>query len=296
MPLPFLKAEGTGNDFVVVDLRGVVGPAQAEAIQDPAVVRHVCDRHFGVGADGVLAILPSAAGDARMRVLNADGSEAEMCGNGLRCVAKVLYETDPSLRRRTLNIETGAGVLACTLDVTGGLVQTVAEEMGRPRLTRSEIPLSPGGDERALREPIRARDRDFQFTAVSMGNPHAVIFVDGDEDLRALAETYGPTLEVAERFPRRTNVEFARVRGRQIDLVVWERGSGLTLACGTGACATVVAACLEGRMTPGAETFVHLPGGILTITAAADYAGVRLRGPARIVFHGTLDDSQLRRH
>jgi len=231
-----------------------------------------------------------------MRVLNADGSEAEMCGNGLRCVAKVLYETDPSLRRRTLNIETGAGVLACMLDVTGGLVQTVAEEMGRPRLARSEIPLSPGGDERALREPIRARDRDFQFTAVSMGNPHAVIFVDGDEDLRALAETYGPTLEVADRFPRRTNVEFARVHGRQIDLVVWERGSGLTLACGTGACATVVAACLEGRMAPGAETFVHLPGGILTITVAADYAGVRLRGPARIVFHGTLDDSQLRRH
>jgi len=296
MPLPFLKAEGTGNDFVVVDLRGVVGPALAEAIQDPAVVRHVCDRHFGVGADGVLAILPSAAGDARMRVLNADGSEAEMCGNGLRCVAKVLYETDPSLRRRTLNIETGAGVLACTLDVTGGLVQNVAEEMGRPRLTRSEIPLSPGGDERALRESIHARDRDFQFTAVSMGNPHAVIFVDGHEDLRSLAETYGPTLEVSDRFPRRTNVEFARVRGRQIDLVVWERGSGLTLACGTGACATVVAACLEGRMTPGTETFVHLPGGILTITVAADYAGVRLRGPARIVFHGTLDDGQLRRH
>jgi diaminopimelate epimerase len=295
MSLPFIKAEGTGNDFVVVDLRGGVGPAQAMAIQDPAVVRHVCDRHFGVGADGVLAILPSAAGDARMRVLNADGSEAEMCGNGLRCVAKVLYETDPALRRPTLNIETGAGVLACTLDVAGGLVRNVAEEMGRPRLSRSEIPLSPGGDERALRETIRARDRDFQFTAVSMGNPHAVIFVDGQEDLRLLAETYGPMLEVADRFPRRTNVEFARVRGHAIDLVVWERGSGLTLACGTGACATVVAACLEGRLAPGVETFVELPGGTLTITVAPDYSGVRLRGPARIVFHGTLDDLQLAR-
>lgn len=293
MQLPFVKAEGTGNDFVVVDLRRDGGTPPAQAIQEPAVVRQICDRHFGVGADGVLAILPSASGDARMRVLNADGSEAEMCGNGLRCVAKVLYESDPALRRPKLNIETGAGVLACTLDVAGGAVRDVAEEMGRPRLTRSEIPLSPAGNDRALRESIRARDREFRFTAVSMGNPHAVIFVEGDDDLRALAETYGPTLEVAERFPRRTNVEFARVRGHEIDLVVWERGSGLTLACGTGACATVVAACLEGRQTPGAETPVHLPGGTLAITVAADYSGVRLRGPARIVFTGTLTDAQL---
>jgi diaminopimelate epimerase len=293
MPLPFVKAEGTGNDFVVVDLRRRVGAPEALAIQDPTVVRQICDRHFGVGADGVLAILPSASGDARMRVLNADGSEAEMCGNGLRCVAKVLYESDPALRRPTLNIETGAGVLLCTLDLAGGAVRDVAEEMGRPRLTRSEIPLAPGGSDRALREPIRARDRELLFTAVSMGNPHAVIFVDGDEDLRVLAETYGPTLEVADRFPRRTNVEFARVRGREIDLVVWERGSGLTLACGTGACATGVAACLEGRLSPGAETPVHLPGGTLAITVAPDYSGVRLRGPARIVFSGTLDDTQL---
>ncbi|MES1209730.1 MAG: diaminopimelate epimerase [Pseudomonadota bacterium] len=293
MPLPFVKAEGTGNDFVVVDLRRDGGAPPALAIQDPAVVRQVCDRHFGVGADGVLAILPSDSGDARMRVLNADGSEAEMCGNGLRCVAKVLYESDPALRRPTLNIETGAGVLACTLDVASGAVRDVAEEMGRPRLTRSEIPLSPAGGERALRDAIRARDRDFRFTAVSMGNPHAVIFVEGDDDLRALAETYGPTLEVADRFPRRTNVEFARVGGREIELVVWERGSGLTLACGTGACATVVAACLEGRLAPGAETPVHLPGGTLAITVAADYSGVRLRGPARIVFTGVLSDAQL---
>jgi len=293
MPLTFVKAEGTGNDFVVVDLRRDGSAPPAQAIQDPAVVRQICDRHFGVGADGVLAILPSTSGDARMRVLNADGSEAEMCGNGLRCVAKVLYESDPALRRQTLNIETGAGVLACTLDVAGGAVRDVAEEMGRPRLTRSEIPLAPPGGERALREPIRARDRDFRFTAVSMGNPHAVIFVEGDDDLRALAETYGPALEVADRFPRRTNVEFARVRGREVDLVVWERGSGLTLACGTGACATVVAACLEGRLAPGAETPVHLPGGTLAITVAADYSGVRLRGPARIVFTGTLSDAQL---
>ncbi|HEX3902431.1 MAG TPA: diaminopimelate epimerase [Polyangia bacterium] len=298
MPLPFVKAEGTGNDFVVVDLRPGQPAARAggRSPEDPATVRAICDRHFGVGADGVLAILPSTSGDARMRVLNADGSEAEMCGNGLRCVAKVLYESDPALRRPTLNIETGAGVLVCTLDVEAGVVRSVTEEMGRPRLTRAEIPLAPGGGDgtsRALRESIRARDRDFRFTGVSMGNPHAVIFVDGDEDLRALAESYGPVLEIADRFPRRTNVEFARVRGREIDLVVWERGSGLTLACGTGACATVVAACLEERLAPGADTRVHLPGGTLVITVAPDYSGVRLCGPVRVAFQGTLDDAQL---
>jgi len=296
MPLPFVKAEGTGNDFVVVDLRpGHPAAAGADAVQDPAIVREICDRHFGVGADGVLAILPSATGDARMRVLNADGSEAEMCGNGLRCVAKVLYESDPALRRPTLKIETGAGVLTCLLDVEAGAVRTVTEEMGRPRLTRTEIPLAPGGDTRALRELIHAGDRDFRYTAVSMGNPHAVIFVDGDDDLRTLATSYGPLLEVADRFPRRTNVEFARVRGKEIDLVVWERGSGLTLACGTGACATVVAAALEERLAPGVETPVHLPGGTLSITVAPDYSGVRLCGPARIAFSGELDVARFRR-
>jgi diaminopimelate epimerase len=261
------------------------------------VVRAICDRRFGVGADGVLAILPSAIGDARMRVLNADGSEAEMCGNGIRCVAKVLYESDPTMRRPILRIETGAGLLECGLSATSGVVESVEVDMGRPRLSRDEIPLSPGGSSRALREAIGARDREFWFTAVSMGNPHAVIFV-GDRDaeagdLRALAETYGPTLEVADRFPRRTNVEFARVRGGEIDLVVWERGSGLTLACGTGACATVVAAVLEDRLAAGIETPVHLPGGTLIITVAKGLTNVVMRGPARVVFEATIDVGRL---
>jgi diaminopimelate epimerase len=295
MSLPFVKVEGIGNDFAVVDLRpGRPGAlAGGPSPQDPAVVRAICDRRFGVGADGVLAILPSTLGDARMRVLNADGSEAEMCGNGIRCVAKVLYESDPALRRPLLRIETGAGLLECAVAATAGVVRDVTVEMGRPRLTRDEIPLAPGGATRALREPIAARDREFRFTAVSMGNPHAVIFVDGEDDLRALAETYGPTLEVADRFPRRTNVELARVRGGEIDLVVWERGSGLTLACGTGACATVVAAALEDRLPAGIETPVHLPGGTLTITVAKDLIGVRMRGPARVVFDATIDVTQL---
>ena len=285
----FTKVQGLGNDFLVVDLRKV-GAAQLAAVTDPQTVRALCDRHFGVGGDGVLAVLPGLQGDARMRVLNADGSEAEMCGNGIRCVAKMLYESDPTLRKPVLNIDTGAGLLACALQLTDGEVSSVAVEMGRPRLTREEIPLAPGGPTRALRESISAGGRTFAFTAVSMGNPHAVIFIDDPrEDLHALAQSYGPLLEVAPTFPRRSNVEFARVRGREIDLVVWERGCGITLACGTGACATVVAAALEERLPAGVETPVHLPGGTLQITAATGYGGVTMRGPAVSLFRAEVD-------
>jgi diaminopimelate epimerase len=300
MALPFTKVEGLGNDFLVVDLRpGRPAAGASPSPEDPTVVRALCDRRFGVGGDGVLAILPSKTADARMRVLNSDGSEAEMCGNGIRCVAKVLYETDPGLRRPTLNIETGAGVLACALDVELGKVRTVAVDMGRPRFTRDEIPLRPGGQTRALRETISARGRTFQFTGVSMGNPHAVIFLDDSAPLRVLAEEFGPLFETAERFPNRTNVEFAHVRqhghGHEIDLVVWERGSGITMACGTGACATVVAACLEERLSPGVERLVHLPGGTLSILVDASYTSVRMRGPARIVFEASIDSRELPR-
>jgi diaminopimelate epimerase len=296
--LPFVKVQGLGNDFVVVDLRpGRPGAALDPAPTDPAVARWLCDRHFGVGADGVLAILPGTDGDARMRVINADGSEAEMCGNGIRCVAKVLWEKDPSLRRPVLQIDTGAGLLACAIDAVGERVRTVAVQMGRPRLLRGQIPMTGPADERAVRTPVRAGDRGFSVTAVSMGNPHAVIFIeDPAADLRALAETYGPKLELDPLFPRRTNVEFARLRDEQIDLVVWERGCGITLACGTGACATVVAACLEGRAQPGREVPVHLPGGTLFITVApenvmsdAGFAGVQMRGPADTVFEAEID-------
>jgi diaminopimelate epimerase len=288
--LPFTKVQGLGNDFVVVDLRASAGSKVAAAVQDPEAVRRICDRHFGVGADGVLAILPGDEGDARMRVLNADGSEAEMCGNGIRCVAKVLYEADPALRKPVLAIDTGAGLLACEMTATDGRVDSVTVEMGRPRFTREEIPLAPGGAARVLREAITADGRTFRFTAVSMGNPHAVIFVDDPaEDLMALAKRFGPVLEVSPTFPRRTNVELARVRGTEIDLVVWERGCGITLACGTGACATAVAACVEERLVRGREIPVHLPGGPLGITVAADDSGVRMRGPATTVFRSELD-------
>jgi len=294
--IPFTKVQGLGNDFVVVDLRR---SAPVPSPTEPELARRICDRHFGLGADGVLAILPGDEGDARMRVINADGSEAEMCGNGIRCVAKVLWESDPALRKPVLRIDTGAGLLTCAIDAVGGSVRTVAVEMGRPRLRRGEIPLAGPADERALRVPLRGDSAAFTFTGVSMGNPHAVIFLDdAAANLRALAESHGPRLEVDPLFPRRTNVEFARVRGGEIDLVVWERGCGITLACGTGACATAVAACLEGRAEPGREIPVHLPGGTLFITVArgddGDYSGVTMRGPAVSVFEAEIDLARFR--
>ncbi len=296
--IPFAKVEGLGNDFIVVDLRpGKPGAGSLPSPVEPAVARALCDRHFGIGADGILAILPGDQGDARMRVINADGSEAEMCGNGIRCVAKVLYDLDPTMRRPVLRIDTGAGLLECAVEVTNGLVSSVAVQMGRPRLSRAQIPMAGEAGERALQSSLTAGDRTFALTAVSMGNPHAVIFVDdAAANLRTLAETYGPGIEIDPLFPKRTNVEFARVRGNQIDLVVWERGCGITLACGTGACATVVAACLEGRAKPGVEMAVHLPGGTLRVTAEsaggaaeAAFSGVVMRGPAKVVFQAEID-------
>jgi diaminopimelate epimerase len=302
--IPFVKAEGLGNDFLVVDLRPGKPAAAIPSAADPAVVRALCDRHFGVGGDDVLAILPPVQGDARMQVINADGSEAEMCGNGIRCVAKLLYDRDPSLRRPVLRIDTGAGLLECRIDARDGRAETVAVEMGRPQLDPPQIPVVAPGQNCLVRSPLRAGDRQFAFTAVSMGNPHAVIFIDDPAaDLRALAEAYGRAIEHDSLFPRRTNVEFARMRqgAAGIDLVVWERGCGITLACGTGACATTVAACLEGRAAPDQEIPVHLPGGTLFIRVAsqparagsATYTGVSMRGPARIVFEAEIDPDQI---
>lgn len=303
--IPFVKVQGLGNDFLVIDLRPGAPAAEVKPSPlDPNVARALCDRHFGVGADGVLAIFAGDQGDARMQVINADGSEAEMCGNGIRCVAKVLYEKDPRLQRPVLRVETGAGLLECAMDVANGRVRTVAVQMGLPRLLRSEIPIAGPPSEPAVRATISARGRNFVFTAVSMGNPHAIIFIDDPAaDLRTLAETYGPVIEVEPMFPRRTNVEFARVRGGsaqglpvEVDLVVWERGVGITLACGTGACATAVAACVEGRIPPGREVPVHLPGGTLFITPDLDgdpaelrFSGVTMRGPAETVFEAEVD-------
>ena len=276
-PVAVTKMHGTLNDFVILDRR------ESKVDDLASFARTVCDRRGGIGADGVIVLESSDIADARMRVINADGSEAEMCGNGLRCVVKYLHDRDASLAKPALTIDTGAGPLRCTIDASG-----ITVDMGRPRLTRGEVPMTGPAGERCIEQPIELGGPR-AVTGVSMGNPHAVIFTD-DTNVRALAQRLGAELEAHAWFPRHTNAEFAHVRGpREIDLAVWERGvNAVTYACGTGACATVVAACLTGRATAGDTVTVHLPGGDLAITVAADLSTVHMRGPAVHVFDGEL--------
>ena len=289
----FAKYHGLGNDFLVVDLR-TAEPADAAAIQAPRNVIALCDRQFGVGGDGVLAILPSATADARMRVLNSDGSEAEMCGNGLRCVVKELHDRG-GLARPTLAIDTGAGRLVCDVEAPGGgAVRTVTVAMGTPRLLRGEIPMTGPAGERCIEQPLVIAGAPRPVTCVSMGNPHAITFVGSRDEAMELARTVGPGVERHAWFPNRTNAEFAHVQHRrEIDLVVWERGCGITLACGTGACATAVAAVVTGRADEATPIRVNLPGGSLEITVHPGLAAVSMKGPALHVFDGELDLAQL---
>jgi diaminopimelate epimerase len=288
----FAKYHGLGNDFLVVDLRDAA-VADAGAAQDPAKVVALCDRQFGVGGDGVLAILPSTIADARMRVLNSDGGEAEMCGNGLRCVARELYERG-GLHKPVIAIETGAGVLECRIEERDGAVATVTVEMGVPRLLRAEIPMIGPPGERCVEQAIDVAGSPRTITCVSMGNPHAITFVGSRDDAFRLARALGPTVEHHASFPNRTNAEFAHMRSRrEIDLVVWERGCGITLACGTGACATAVAAIVTGHADEETPIRVHLPGGALTIRVHNHLAGVAMTGPAIHAFDGVVDLARL---
>jgi len=288
----FAKYHGLGNDFLVVDLRNVPA-ADAAAVQASHNVIALCDRQFGVGGDGVLAVLPSATADARMRVLNSDGSEAEMCGNGIRCVAKELYERG-GLRKPEITIETGAGLLTCALEAEGSVVRSVTVAMGTPRLLRGELPMTGPAGERCIEQALTIAGESRAITCVSMGNPHAITFVGSREEAFRLAGTAGPQVEHHAWFPNRTNAEFAHVKSRrEIDLVVWERGCGITLACGTGACATTVAAVVTGRADEATPVRVNLPGGALEITVHAGLTGVAMKGPALHVFDGELDLARL---
>jgi diaminopimelate epimerase len=288
----FAKYHGLGNDFLVVDLRAA-SAADAAAVQAPDKVIALCDRQFGVGGDGVLAILPAANADARMRVLNSDGSEAEMCGNGLRCVVKELHDRG-GVRKPELAIDTGAGRLSCAIDAVGGVARTVTVAMGKPRLVRGEIPMTGPAGERCVEQPLAIAGATRPITCVSMGNPHAVAFVGSRDEAFELARTVGTLVEHHAWFPNRTNAEFAHVKSRgEIDLVVWERGCGITLACGTGACATAVAAVVTGRADEGQSIRVNLPGGTLEITVQAELGGVAMKGPAVHVFDGELDLARL---
>lgn len=266
----FFKYEGLGNDFVVLDRRS------SGADIDAQTTRQLCDRHFGIGADGVLTILPEPGTAGRMVVHNADGSIAEMCGNGLRCVVRYLAES-AGHRPRELLVATGAGALACEIAWGSTGAEQISVAMGPARLVAPILPASAP----FIAQPVEG----YAATAVSMGNPHLVL-LDAPHDL---APTLGRALEGHAGFPQRTNVEFVLRTGEGLDVVVWERGVGLTLACGTGACASVVAAALAGKAPYDAWVPVRLPGGLLSVKVAADLSQVWLRGPARRVFEGSVE-------
>ncbi|MGE7271568.1 diaminopimelate epimerase [Brevibacillus panacihumi] len=277
--MKFTKMHGLGNDYVYVNCF----EEDVSRVDLPELARRVSDRHFGIGGDGLILILPSERADFRMRVFNNDGSEAKNCGNGLRCVSKYVF--DHGLTQETrFTVETLGGIMAPVVSVgTDGKVDQVSIDMGEPRFERSAIPMTGIPEERAVEEVIDVVDASFTMTAVSMGNPHAVLFVDEvrDEDVRL----YGPQVEFHEWFPERTNVEFIQVLNRQeIEFRVWERGTGVTLACGTGACAAAVAACLRGKTDR--EVTVHLAGGDLFIEWRESDNRVIMTGPAEEVFSG----------
>jgi diaminopimelate epimerase len=271
----FTKMHGAGNDYVYVNCFEPV-----ELGDVPELARQISDRHFGVGGDGLVLICPSERGDARMRMFNADGSESEMCGNAIRCVAKFVYDHGIA-KKDELQIETGRGVLTLQCSTSSGLVDRVRVNMAQPILTSAEIPTTLPGDP-PVKAPLQIGDRTLEVTCVSMGNPHAVTFVDEITDDWVL--NIGPQVEVHEAFPRKINAEFIQVLSpTETRMRVWERGSGETLACGTGACASVVAGVLAGvnerRVT------VHLRGGDLEIEWA-ESGEVYMTGPATEVFSG----------
>lgn len=276
--MKFTKMHGCGNDYVYVN-------CLEEKVDEPEkVARFVSDRHFGVGSDGLILIHPSEQADFRMAMYNADGSQGEMCGNGIRCVAKYVY--DYGLTDKTnLSIETLAGIKELELTVEDGKVTLVKVNMGRPELTPQKIPVSLGG-ERCVDEPLIVEGKEKRITAVSMGNPHAVLFV---EDTSALPlEKIGPYYEKHEAFPERINTEFVQILNRrEINMRVWERGSGETLACGTGTCASVVACVLNGKTDT--EVTVHLLGGDLQICYDLEANTVWMTGPATVVYDGVID-------
>ncbi len=279
--MKFTKMQGAGNDYVYIN--GFV-----ESVSDPVrLAQKVSDRHFGIGSDGLILILPSTVGDVRMRMFNADGSESEMCGNGIRCVAKFAYDHG-LVKKLDISVETGNGVLPLKMFAgSSGLVERVQVNMGEPRLTRGELPMIGAVDERIISVPLSVADRIFEITCVSMGNPHSVIYVDDVEQF-PVAEI-GTLIENHHWFPRRTNVEFVQVVGPgEVIQRTWERGAGETLACGTGASAVAVAGVLTGRTRR--KIMNHLRGGDLDLEWLDD-GPVMMTGPAVEVFNGDFDPS-----
>lgn len=276
--MKFTKMQGLGNDYIYVD-------CTHEALDNPSVIaKKVSDRHFGIGSDGLVLILPSQKADFRMRMFNSDGSESEMCGNAIRCVGKYVYDNGLT-NKSTINIETLAGIKILTLTVENGKVVLVRVDMGEPILIPKDIPVD-SAKERFISEPVSIDNYEFKVTAVSMGNPHAVSYVDDVADFPL--SQIGPKMETNKLFPRKINSEFVQIIDRiTLKMRVWERGAGETLACGTGACAVLVSSVLN-NVSERAAT-IKLLGGDLFIEWSEKDNHVYMTGPAVKVFDGEIN-------
>ena len=282
MKLRFTKMHGIGNDYIYFN-------AIDQKIGDPCELsKKLSDRRFGIGGDGIILVCPSNIADAKMRIFNEDGSEAKMCGNGIRCVAKFVYDYGiVPADRTTVTIDTLSGVKTIELTVENGKAVSAKVDMGAAILKPVDIPMDFDG-ETCIDQPLRVDGKEYRVTAVSMGNPHCVTFMEDVDGLDL--ERIGPAFENHPAFPDRVNTEFVRViDDHTLQMRVWERGSGETWACGTGACATVVAACLNGYCQKGEDITVHLRGGDLIIRYTDET--VVMIGPATTVFEGTVEVS-----
>ncbi|PYN98691.1 MAG: diaminopimelate epimerase [Candidatus Rokuibacteriota bacterium] len=275
--IPFAKGHGLGNDYIVLEQKSLTGPLTTAAI------RRICDRNWGVGSDGILLLTPTSRADFGFRIFNPDGSEAEKSGNGLRIFAKYLWDHGHA-KTPTFTVDTLGGVVECQLHVRDGRVNFVTVEMGRATFRAAEIPMTGTGD--AVNLPLRLADgTQLTITAVSVGNPHCIVFVDhlDERECRRL----GPLIEEHPAFPNRTNVQFARVAARDaLDILIWERGAGYTLASGSSSCGAAAAAVKNGRCDHG-RVRVSMPGGELAVHVRPDWS-LRLEGPVEEVCTGTL--------
>ncbi|MDO4623306.1 MAG: diaminopimelate epimerase [Eubacteriales bacterium] len=275
--MKFVKMHGCGNDYVYVN-------CFEEKIDDPAALSiKVSDRHKGIGSDGLILVKPSDCADAEMDIYNADGSQAKMCGNGIRCVAKFVYDFGIA-KKEQLKIDTQSGVKTLDLTIKNGKVSTVRVNMGGAELTAVKVPVI-ADTEQAIDAPILVDGKEYRYTAVSMGNPHAIVFMDDVTGLQI--EEIGPKFENHPAFPDRVNTEFIKVLSEDtIQMRVWERGSGETMACGTGACAAAVASILNNKVKAGVPITVKLLGGDLTIEWDRERNIVYMTGPAETAFIG----------
>lgn len=277
--MKFTKMQGIGNDYVYVN-------CFEETVADPERVSEIIsDRHFGIGADGLVLIMPSDKADFRMRMFNADGSEGNMCGNATRCIGKFVYDNHLT-DKTSITLETRSGIKKLTLYPENGRVKTVLVDMGKAVLKPADIPMNVSGDT-FINKPITVDGKEVFITAVSMGNPHAVTYVEDVDSLEL--EKIGPSFENHPLFPERVNTEFINILDEStMQMRVWERGSGETWACGTGACAATAASVLNGYFPHDKEITVKLRGGDLFITYKSD-GTVLMRGPAETVFTGEID-------